>query len=524
MQDDMIKMFKKDVPRQKKVYQAYMKTCKIQNFSYANFKNNNIALIEIKEYLMTLEEYYYLSTNQIDNMFEYLKQTISIDNFTKINKIYKNLNELSDFLNERYISKDSLHGEDSKKHCLYIIDKIVQLKSDLANKKGFNVIEVEKTIQFENIVKQLLNPKEFIFNEEKLLYLIEKFPFLLNHDRNNKNFNDNFCRCIEKAKINHDKKRLNYYKNIYNYLCTIKELNLNIEYLNYLLDVNLKTVDSKIIERKINSMRIDAKTGNRLVEDYIISIDGDITRKIDDAFSIEKVADNYLLGIHIADVYSLGYFEEDSMEVNIKSNVKKASASLARNKKRNAMSMYVLIDNNGIVRKYKILNTVLKADANLVYEDIPHLIRSEGTNPELKNTVINLLSVYNLLENNKFPNNPTVSNFAYLITSKLMILCCTLYSEEFKNKGIHAIYLCGDNKNNYYSIDSHEYYTGFDKYNTYTKVTSPIYDTASLMNQFIVNRYMMRKRYINEEDEKDMCLKLKPIVDRLNKNKDIETF
>ena len=105
-----------------------------------------------------------------------------------------------------------------------------------------------------------------------------------------------------------------------------------------------------------------------------------------------------------------------------------------------------------------------------------------------------------------------------------MMLCCTLYSEEFKNKEVPAIYLCGDNKNNFYSLDSSDYYTGFDRYNTYARVTSPIYDRASLINQYIINRYMLQRRYLKEEERDEMCLRLKPIVEKLNRHKDIENF
>ena len=519
MQDDIIKMFKKNVPRQKKVYQCYMQNNKIQNFSYANFKSGNIVLIEIKDYLMTTDEYYYLSSNQIDNIFNYLKQNISLDNFSKIKKVYKHLNELSDFLSERYNSKNSLHGDSSKENCLYIIDKIVDLKSDVANKKGYNLLDIENKILFEIVVKKLLTPKEYVFDEHKLLFLIDNFSSLLNTDRYNNNFNANFCKYIEKAKINKEREKLKYYKSIYNYLSTIKELQLDCKYINYLFDINQSRISNDIIDQKIQSMRIEPKTGSRIIQDYIISIDTDMTKKIDDAFSIEKINGGYLLGIHIANVYSLGYFMEDSFDINKNGYVKKANASLSKNKKRNATTIYIVIDNNGLVRNCKVLNTILKTNENLVFEDVPYLIRSDNINPELKNTVINLLSVYNLLENNKFPNNATVSNFAYLITSKLMVLCCTLYSEEFKKNNIPAIYLCGDSKNNYYSLNSSSYNTGFDKYNSYTRVTSPIYDRSSLINQFFINRYLITRKNIDEEEKEEMILKLTPIVDKLNKNR-----
>lgn len=516
MHEELIKMFKKDVPRQKKVYQAYMQENKFQNFSYANFKKNNVMIMQIKDYLMTLDEYHHVSPSQIDNMCNYLKQNLAVDNFTKLKKIYKHLDELIGYLSERYNTKGSLHGDVSISNCYYLINQLEQLKIDVAKKKGYTVLDLEKTISFENIIKNLLYPKEAVFDEKKLLYFIEKFPFIVNHDRNNQDFNYNFCRAIERAKINVERDRINYYKSMYNYVSTIKELELDDDYIMDLLELNHVNIEYNLLDRRINSMRVDPKTGRKVVENYVISIDNDITKKIDDAFSIEKINDSYLLGIHIADVYALGYFEEDSIEAV--GNVNRKNASLTKNKKRNAMTIYVLIDNNGIVRNYRIVNTVLKNDANLVYEDVPRLIRNDEVNPELKELVVNLLSVYNLLENSKFPNNPSVSNFAYLITSKLMILCCTLYSEELRNNGL-GIYMCGDSKNNVYSLTPDDYYTGFDDYNTYTKVTSPIYDQSSLLNQFFVNRYLLENRYLDEEEKKQLVKTLRPIVDKLNKNK-----
>ena len=76
----------------------------------------------------------------------------------------------------------------------------------------------------------------------------------------------------------------------------------------------------------------------------------------------------------------------------------------------------------------------------------------------------------------------------------------------------------------YYSLDSSEYYTGFEKYDTYTRVTSPIYETSSLINQFFINRYLINRRNIDEEEKDEMVLKLTPIVDKLNKNKCSENF
>ena len=171
--NEFIKLFKKGIPREKKLYQAYMLDCKIHNFSYEKFKNTNIALIEIKDYIEKLDEYYSFSQKQIDNIFEYLKQNIRIDKFTKLKKIFKQLNELSENLSKKYNSNNILHGESSRKNCLYIIDKIEELKSDLSKRCGRVLIDVEKTIQFENIVNKILNPKELIFDGITLLFIID---------------------------------------------------------------------------------------------------------------------------------------------------------------------------------------------------------------------------------------------------------------------------------------------------------------------------------------------------------------
>ena len=516
---DFIKLFKRNVPRQKKLYQEYMVDCKIHGFSYEKFKSTNVALIEIKDYLESLDEYYYLSKTQIDNMFTYLRQNINIDKFAKLKKVFKQLNDLSNFLSDRYNMPSNLHGKDSRDNCLYIINKIDELRINLSKRCGKNVSEIEKIILFENVVGQLLNPKEFVFDEKKLLYVIDNMDFICFYDRNNGDFNYNFCKQIEKAKINRDKKRLNYFKSIYLYLSTVKQIYLDDEYLNYLFDINVSEVDERIIYKKIDSMRIHPKTGNRMVEDYILSIDNDTTKKIDDAFSIEKIDNCYLLGIHIADVYSLGYFEEDSLDVNQKS-VDKGKASLAKNKVRNAVSMYLLIDNNGIIRNYKMLNTTLITDVNLIYDDIPKLLKNNDVNPHLKDTVINLISVYNLLENSRFPSTPTINNLAYVITSKLMVLCCSLYSEEFYNRDIPAIYLCGDCKDNFYSLEKSNYYTGFKDHDSYARVTSPIIDRLSLINQFFIHRFVLKNRYMEEDKKDEMILRLTPVINKLNNTKD----
>ena len=513
---EIIKQFKKNIPRQKKLFQIYLQDCKIQNFSYDRFKKENVAFIEIKDYLMNCDEYNNLSIKQIDNMFEYLKTNLCVEKFSNLKKVYKQLNSLSDFLSQKYNLPYKLHGNASKENCLYLINKIIELKTIISKRVNRNVLEIENIISFETITGQILNPKEYIFDERKILFLIDNMNYIFGVNRNNNDFNTIFCLHVENAKVNKEKKKINYYKKMYIFLSTIKNLYLDKKYLNNLFDINYEIVDRNIINKKINSMRISKNTGLRIVDDYILSIDSDSTKKIDDAFSIEKIENAYLIGIHIANVNRLGYFDEENFNIYKNNNIRKSDASLVRNKERCAVSLYVLIDNNGFIKNYKLLNTSLVTDVNLVFNDIPKILGSNDTNPVLKESIINLISVYSLIENTRYPANPSINNLGYVITDILMILYGSIMSYELTENGF-GIYLCGDSKNNYYSLDSKPFNTGFKDYHSYLRSTSPIIERLSLINQFFIERYLISNRCITEEEKDEYTLKLSPIVDKLNK-------
>lgn len=514
--NEFIYLFRKDVPRQKKLYQAYIKTSEVKGLSYVGFKSNNVALVEIKDYLTKLDDYDSLTEKQINNMVEYLKQYIFIETFPKVKKVFKQLNDLSDYLSNKYNSNEYLHSEASRDNCLLIINSINSIKAVLARKMGRNPLEVEKMISFETVAGQLLNPKDNKFDEEKLLFMLTNLNSLYGTDRNKKDFNTTFCKQVSKAVIEKDVEKMFYFKSLYQHIANIKAIPLDHDYLMRLFGIQKTFIEETALEVKIKSMPFHHKTRKRMVQDYVLSIDNDETRNIDDAFSIEKVNSGFIVGIHIADVCSLGYFEEDSLDINQKNNVKKKDASLARNKERNAVSLFVLLDNNGLIRDYKMINTTLVTNINLVYHDIPKILTMQEVDPRLKDNVINLISVYNLLENDRFPTNPTIQNLAYLIVSKLMVLCGALYSYEFSKKGIPAIYLVGDPDCNHYSIENLEFHTGFEGLNNYSRVTSPIIDRMSLINQFFIHNCVYRR--MSEERKGTMVLKLRPVVDKLNRN------
>ena len=117
-------------------------------------------------------------------------------------------------------------------------------------------------------------------------------------------------------------------------------------------------------------------------DEQIITIDGDKTRLRDDAISIRREKDDYVVGIHIADPTSI--IKPNSLEdiiarnnykviylgdgsVRLLSNDLENSLSLDENQPRNTISMYITIDQNGNIKDYYIAENVIRVTNNLSY-------------------------------------------------------------------------------------------------------------------------------------------------------------
>ena len=68
------------------------------------------------------------------------------------------------------------------------------------------------------------------------------------------------------------------------------------------------------------------------------------------------------------------------------------------------------------------------------------------------------------------------------------------------------------------TLNISNYNTGFKDYNSYARVTSPIIDRLSLINQCFYYKGVLGD--MTEEKKNEVVLKLKPLIDKLNKNKD----
>lgn len=133
-----------------------------------------------------------------------------------------------------------------------------------------------------------------------------------------------------------------------------------------------------------------------LREKEIFTIDGDDTKDIDDAVSLEKVGENYLLGVHIADVST--YVREgtpldheavkrgtsvyliDTVIPMLPRELSNGICSLNPHEDRYALSIDILLDKDAHVLQKKIYKSVIRSQIQMTYHHVYEVVE-EGKTP-----------------------------------------------------------------------------------------------------------------------------------------------
>ena len=147
---------------------------------------------------------------------------------------------------------------------------------------------------------------------------------------------------------------------------------------------SIENMPDKVLESELKD-RLDLR------DKVIFTIDGDDTKDIDDAISIEKLDDGtYELGVHIADVSH--YVEKDSLldkeayargtSVYLVDRVipmlphrlSNGICSLNPNTDRLAMSCIMKIDNNGKITSYDIEESIIRSRIQMTYNKVNDIL------------------------------------------------------------------------------------------------------------------------------------------------------
>lgn len=170
---------------------------------------------------------------------------------------------------------------------------------------------------------------------------------------------------------------------------------LSIIYDHGINDVFTDEVMEEVNELPSEVLDSDRKGRKDLTDMTIFTIDGDDTKDIDDAISISKKGENYILGVHIADVsyyvkegtalykeaYSRGtsVYLVDRVVPMLPHKLSNGICSLNPNVDRLAISCIIEITPNGKIVSHDIFESVIRSRIQMTYKKVNKILNDEET-------------------------------------------------------------------------------------------------------------------------------------------------
>ncbi len=199
---------------------------------------------------------------------------------------------------------------------------------------------------------------------------------------------------------------------------------LSVEELSIIRSFGLEEEFSQDAERQAEeAAKEQIVLGNRrdFRDKLIITIDGEDTRDIDDGVSLERQGENFVLGVHIADVsnyvayrtrldneaYARGtsvYFPDRVLPMLPKS-LSNGACSLNENEERYALSCTIVFNGDGERISYDICESVIKSRHRTTYNEITALLQKDpdicAKYGDLIEVTADMERLCNLLENRR---------------------------------------------------------------------------------------------------------------------------
>lgn len=171
-----------------------------------------------------------------------------------------------------------------------------------------------------------------------------------------------------------------------------------VDILSIIYDHGINDVFTDKVIEEVNNipsevLDIDRIGRKDLTNETIFTIDGDDTKDIDDAISISKKGENYILGVHIADVsyyvkegtslykeaYSRGtsVYLVDRVIPMLPHKLSNGICSLNPNVDRLAISCVMEITPNGKIVSHDIFESVIKSKIQMTYKKVNKLLNDE---------------------------------------------------------------------------------------------------------------------------------------------------
>ena len=365
-----------------------------------------------------------------DRIIELLTNTGKALSVTEINDAlgFSSVDELKELLKILNKLEDELKIYRTKKdNYLLFTNSHLKVGTMIANKKGYGFVDIEGdedvfippanmngAIHGDKVIVEITSPKGIDLEGRILkivdrkfkqmvgeIYYIKNKPFLkLDDDRVKLNVEIDKKKTLGAmaghkvlVKITNKLKDNNYKGEVIKILGHKNDPGVDI--LSITNEMGIPDTFSDNVMNELNNipdevLEKDLINRTDLRKEIIFTIDGDDTKDIDDAISIEKIGDNYKLGVHIADVSyyvkpntaldseafdrGTSVYLADRVIPMLPHKLSNGICSLNPNVDRLALSCIMEIDSNGNVVDYDILQTVIRSKIQMTYKKVNQIL------------------------------------------------------------------------------------------------------------------------------------------------------
>lgn len=375
---------------------------------------------------------------RLDEKIDRMKQ----ENRKKFVNVKKAFKELKTAQEEIEIVEDKVVEENSKPYefISYLINEIrdmnylehifgkmpnlINTKDRFGNTLFHNVIE--KYIG--NILRNNKEEKEYY---SKVIALILSQKGLALREQEKRNTLEDIYRTIDKISIGKKNRKNNmeaieWLKKLVESMKGLEEKHPSITSIASKYNIEVFFDESMIEKAKLVKTPMSGEQKSReIVKDYVLTIDKENAKEIDDALSCKKLENgNYLLGVHIASILSYYPYESDIVQEAIERNrsiylpkkfqvdentYQKAipifpyefsadTASLIEGKNRFTRSYFFEIDKSGNIKNQRFVKSITKVDKNATHEEVNQVLKDGSDNKELERSVQALDEVTSILD------------------------------------------------------------------------------------------------------------------------------
>ena len=385
----------------RKVNKLYEKIERTKDENKKKFKNIGQAIHELDKIQTLLEELEKETEKRDTKQFDFISYLIcTVRNLAYIDYTFKKMPSL-------------INAKDKNQKSLFqnLVKKYIE---------GVQEDEEDDILYYSNLIALVLSKKDLTLTQQEKRDAIDTLNTAINK------------MTVDKKRAKKNKSKIDWLTSL---LDTIKGVDdkevKRIDLLANKYNINV-FFDEPLIEKAklVKTPKEGTMTDRKVVDDYVITIDGDNAKEIDDALSCKKLPNgNYLLGVHIASI--LGYFpySSDIVQEAINRNhsiylpniyqkkdddfcrtipifpyaFSAEAASILPGEKRLARSYYFEIDPKGNIVNERFEKTIVKSNKRTTYDEINSIIAKGTSDPQLAQLVRNLQEVTTILDSKYSP-------------------------------------------------------------------------------------------------------------------------